>query len=36
MTNSGNGMKLCQELIPKLMDTKHPAFNWDRVILRPR
>lgn len=36
MTNSGNGMKLCQDLIPRIMDAEHPAFNWERVIPRRR
>jgi len=34
MINSGNGLKLCKELIPKLMGGDHPAFNWRMVVGR--
>jgi CubicO group peptidase (beta-lactamase class C family) len=34
MTNSGNGLQMCRELIPGLMGGVHPAFDW-RMVARP-
>ncbi len=32
MTNSGNGLNLCKELVPHLMKGPHPAFDWKMVV----
>jgi len=32
MTNSGNGLKLCRDLVPDLMTGDHPSFDWRMVV----
>ncbi|MBI2422508.1 MAG: beta-lactamase family protein [Candidatus Hydrogenedentes bacterium] len=32
MTNSGNGLRLCKDLVPELLPGPHPAFDWDMVV----
>ena len=31
-TNSANGLKLCREVVTRLMGADHPAFQWSLVI----
>ncbi len=31
-TNSGNGLKLCQSIIPKAIGGEHPALHWPMVV----
>lgn len=35
MTNSGNGLKLCADLVPQLMPADHTAFTWSMVVAQP-
>ena len=35
MTNSGNGLKLCADLVPQLMPADHTAFTWGMVVPQP-
>ena len=32
MCNSGNGLKMCRELVPRLMAGDYPAFRWNMVV----
>jgi CubicO group peptidase (beta-lactamase class C family) len=32
MTNSGNGLTLCRELVPEILGGCHPAFDYNMVI----
>jgi CubicO group peptidase (beta-lactamase class C family) len=31
-TNSANGLKLCREVVTRLLGTDHPAFQWSLVL----
>lgn len=34
LTNSANGLKLCREIVTRLLGAEHPAFRWNLVIPR--
>jgi hypothetical protein len=31
-TNSANGLKLCREVVTRLLRVEHPAFRWSSVL----
>ena len=36
MTNSGNGLRLCRDLVPLVLGGDHPAFRWNMVVPQVR